>query len=118
MKQTTEQKTRAIIYGISIFFLGVLLAYGIVYKFPNVYQETITKIEKDVTVTDKGIADAVEKVYDSVIIVSTYKGNNLYSSGSGFLYKVDNKKTYVITNHHVVEAGDNFKISVNNYIII
>ena len=75
MKQTSEERTKNIIYGISIFFLGIFLAYGIVYKFPAIFQETITKIEKDVTVTDKGIADAVEKVYDSVIVVSTFKGD-------------------------------------------
>lgn len=114
MKQTSNQKTRMIIYGIALFFLGIFLAYGIMYKFPAIFQETITKIEKDVTVTDKGIADAVEKVYDSVIIVSTYKGDTQYSSGSGFLYKVDGKKTYIITNHHVVEGGDNYKVTYTN----
>lgn len=114
MKQTSNQKTRIIIYGIALFFLGIFLAYGIMYKFPAIFQETITKIEKDVTVTDKGIADAVEKVYDSVIIVSTYKGDTQYSSGSGFLYKVNGKKTYIITNHHVVEGGDNYKVTYTN----
>ena len=117
MKQTSDQKTRMIIYGIAIFLLGVFLAYGIVYKFPAIFQETITKIEKDVTVTDKGIADAVEKVYDSVIIVSTYKGDNQVSSGSGFIYKTDGNKAYIITNHHVVADGNNFKISYTNGVI-
>lgn len=114
MKQTSDKKTRIIIYGIALFFLGIFLAYGIIYKFPAIFQETITKIEKDVTVTDKGIADAVEKVYDSVIIVSTYKGDTQYASGSGFLYKVDDNKTYIITNHHVVSGGDNYKVTFTN----
>lgn len=111
MKQNSDKKTRIIIYTIFGILLGVFLAYGIVYKFPTLFQETITKIEKDVTVTDKGIADAVEKVYDSVIIVSTYRNNNLYASGSGFVYKVDDDKTYIITNHHVIADGDKFEIS-------
>ena len=114
MKQTADQRTRNIIYGVSLFLLGILLAYGIMYKFPEVFQETITKIEKDVTVTDKGIADAVEKVYDSVIIVSTYENNKQISSGSGFLYKTDDDKTYIITNHHVVDGGDSFKVTYTN----
>lgn len=111
MKQNSDKKTRIIVYTIFGLFLGVFLAYGIIYKFPAIFQETITKIEKDVTVTDKGIADAVEKVYDSVIIVSTFKGNALYSSGSGFIYKIDNKTSYIITNHHVIADGDNFKVT-------
>ena len=111
MKQTTESRTRTVVYGIAVFFLGVFLTYGIIYKFPAIFQETITKIEKDVTVTDEGIADAVEKVYDSVVVISTYNGNTQYSSGSGFIYKIDNKKTYIITNYHVISGGDNFKIT-------
>lgn len=111
MKQNANSKTRIVVYTIFILLLGVLLAYGIIYKFPALFQETITKIEKDVTVTDKGIADAVEKVYDSVIIVSTYKGDKLYASGSGFVYKSENDKFYIITNNHVIADGDNYKIT-------
>ncbi len=111
MKQNSDKKTRMIVYTIFILFLGVFLAYGIIYKFPAIFQETITKIEKDVTVTDKGIADAVEKVYDSVIIVSTYKGESLVASGSGFIYKNEDNSFYIITNHHVIADGDNYKIT-------
>ncbi len=111
MKQNSNKKTRIVVYTIFILFLGVFLAYGIMYKFPAIFQETVTKIEKDVTVTDKGIADAVEKVYNSVIIVSNYRGDTLYASGSGFIYKEDDKKFYVITNHHVIADGDNFKVT-------
>ena len=68
MKQNTGNKTRIVIYTIFILFLGVFLACGFIYKFPAIFQETVTKIEKDVTVTDEGIADAVDKVFDSVVI--------------------------------------------------
>lgn len=111
MKQKTDSKTRLVVYTIFILLLGVLITYGIIYKFPELFQETITKIERDVTVTDEGIADAVEKVYDSVIIISTYKGEKLYASGSGFVYKKENDKFYIITNHHVIADGDNYKIT-------
>ncbi len=114
MKQNSDRKTRIIIYSIAVFFLGVFLTYGIMYKFPAIFQETITKIEKDVTVTDEGIADAVEKVYDSVLIVSTYNNNTLYASGSGFIYKVDDNTSYIITNHHVIADGNNFKVTYTN----
>lgn len=114
MKQNSDKKTRLIVYTLFGIFVGVFLAYGVMYKFPAIFQETITKIEKDVTVTDEGIADAVEKVYDSVIVVSTYKDTTLYSSGSGFIYKIDDKKAYVITNNHVIENGNKFKITYTN----
>jgi len=111
MKQNSDKRTRTVVYTILILMLGVFLTYGFIYKFPAMFQETITRIEKDVTVTDKGIADAVEKVYDSVVIVSNYKNEQLYSSGSGFVYKVDGKKTYIITNHHVIADGTKFEVT-------
>ena len=51
--------------------------------------------EKEVTITDKGIADAVEVVYDSVVIVKTYRRNQLYATGTGFVYKKNNGKAYL-----------------------
>lgn len=114
MKQNSDKKTRVIVYTLFGIFLGVFLAYGIMYKFPAIFQETITKIEKDVTVTDKGIADAVEKVYDSVVIISTYKNDMVYSSGSGFIYKTDGNISYIITNHHVIASGNSYKVTYTN----
>lgn len=114
MKQNSDKKTRIVVYTILILLLGAFLAYGIIYKFPTLFQETITKIERDVTVTDKGIADAVEKVYNAVVVVSNYKGDTPYASGSGFVYKSDDKNFYIITNHHVVSGGDNFKITYSD----
>jgi serine protease Do len=111
MKQNSKRKTRVIVYTLFGVLLGVFLTYGILYKFPKVFQETITKIEKDVTVTDEGIADAVEKVYNYVVVISTYKKETQYASGSGFIYKVDNKEMYIITNYHVIAEGDNFKVT-------
>ena len=52
--------------------------------FPTTITESVTKLEKDVTVTDTGIADAVEKVYNAVVIVSTYKDDAYIASGYGF----------------------------------
>ena len=66
MKQDANKITKIVIYGLFIFFIIVLIIYGIIYKFPKVIDETVTRVEKEVTVTDVGIADAVEKVYDKV----------------------------------------------------
>ena len=32
----------------------------------------------------------------------------------GFLYKTEDDKTYIITNHHVVDGGDAFKVTYTN----
>ena len=96
---------------IGTFILGITGAFLIIDKYPSKFYETITKLEKDVTITENGIADAVDKVYDSVIVVSTYKQNQLIGTGSGFIYKTNESEAYLITNHHVVDGGNSFKIT-------
>lgn len=79
----------------------------------NAIQGTST-VEKSVTVTDTGIADAVEKVYDSVVVIETYVNGKAYASGTGFVFKTDNKYGYIITNHHVVANANSFKVTFTN----
>lgn len=81
--------------------------------FPDLASSTvmnITKTEKEVTITDAGIADAVEKVYDSVVTIKTYKNGVVYSTGTGFVYKKNNNKYYMITNYHVIQDGNKIGI--------
>lgn len=96
---------------IVIFFIGCLVMYGVIYFFPTSITESITKVEKDVTVTDTGIADAVEKVYDAVVVVSTYKDNTYYASGTGFVYYKEGNKYFILTNHHVIENGNKVTVT-------
>ena len=109
-----ENSLIKIIAPIIVFFIGCGAMYGLIYAFPGVFSTNTTKLEKNVTITDEGIADAVEKVYDSTVIITTYKGDTKYASGSGFIYEIDGKKAYIITNHHVVADGDNYKIKFTN----
>ena len=109
-----NNKLKTIIIAIVLFFLGVGTMYAIIYFFPTSLTTIMTRVEKDVTVTDKGIADAVEKVYDSVVVVKTYKDNQVYSSGTGFVYKTEKDKAYILTNTHVIENGDNIKVVFTN----
>ena len=110
MKKTLKILMKVLLF-IGVFILGVLFTFWIIDKYPNKFYESVTKLEKDVTITDSGIADAVEKVYDSVIVVSTYKQNQVIGTGSGFIYNTKDKETYLITNHHVIDGGNIFKIT-------
>lgn len=96
---------------IMVLFIGALIMYAVVYFFPTSITENVTKLEKDVTVTDTGIADAVEKVYDSVVIVSTYKDNVYSASGTGFVYQKEDNKYYILTNHHVIDGGNKVTVT-------
>ena len=109
-----NNKLNTVIISIITFFIGAAAMYAIVYFFPASLTTITTRLEKDVTVTDKGIADAVEKIYDSVVVVKTYKNNKLYSSGTGFVYKTEKDTAYILTNAHVIESGDEIKVVFTN----
>ena len=90
-----------------------LFALFYIYVLPHMLVETI-KYDKSVTITDSGIADAVEKVYDSVIVVETFSKGNIYATGTGFVFKTDDKYGYIITNNHVISSGDSVKVVFTN----
>ena len=47
------------------------------------------------------IYNRFNNVYNSVIYIEA-SNNEIINSGSGFVYKVSNKKNYIITSYHVV----------------
>lgn len=108
-----------LIYVVTIV-LSLMIGFGCTFALfkynPKLFgsNETITtnvtKTEKEVTVTDTGIADAVEKIYDSVVVVKNYVYNQLYSTGTGFIYKKDGNKYYLITNYHVIQEGNKVEV--------
>ena len=105
-----------IVFIVTIIFSVLLGAGGLLvfFKFnPEYIKDTVTNItksEKEVTVTDTGIADAVEKIYDSVVVVQNYKSNRLYATGTGFFYSKEGNKYYILTNQHVISGGDKVKV--------
>ena len=107
------KKTNLVLVFIITIILSVIVGAGsvlLLLKFkPNFFNNSvtnITKTQREVTVTDSGIADAVEKIYDSVVVVKTYVRNDIVSTGTGFVYKKNNNKYYFITNYHVIEDGE------------
>lgn len=63
----------------------------------------VVKCSDDITIDETGISVSVGKIYDAVVTVQNYQYNKLASSGSGFVYKKDDKYGYILTNHHVIE---------------
>ncbi len=57
---------------------------------------------------------AIDKIYDAVVVISVYENDKLQSTGSGFVYKVDNKYGYILTNEHVVEDSKDIKVTMSN----
>ena len=115
MKSKSSFKT---IIGIFIaFMLGGLLMYYIILN-----SNTLTigassvaggssgsncrACSSTVIVNDGSLSSAVEKVYDAVVMIRNYNGDQVISTGSGFVYKTDSKYGYVLTNHHVIDGAE------------
>jgi len=109
-----KNKTFSIVLIILAFFLGAGGMYILVNYSPYSVQTIVNKSEKEVTVTDTGIADAVEKLYDAVVVVGAYKNGMLASNGTGFVYDEDNKYAYILTNSHVIDGASSVKVKFTN----
>lgn len=109
------QKNKNVLISIIITFAICLGIFGLFYNYylKNLIVEK-TKLEKSVTVTDTGIADAVEKVYDSVVTIETYVNNRAYASGTGFVFKTEGDKAYILTNSHVISNSNSVKVTFTN----
>lgn len=76
-----------------------------------VSNETCTNCaEKTTIISNDGLSTSVEKVYNTVVMVKNYKKDTLTGSGSGVVYKKDDKYGYIITNYHVIEGATSTKI--------
>ena len=109
-----NKKFTHIIIIILAFFIGAGGMYILVNYAPKSVQTIVNKSEKEVTITDTGIADAVEKLYDAVVVVGAYKDGVLASNGTGFVYEEDDKNAYILTNAHVIDGATSVKVKFTN----
>ena len=79
----------------------------------NAQGVVVTKNETQVY--EKGsLAASVDKVYNAVYTVQCYQSGQLFSTGSGFIYKVDNNYGYILTNQHVVSGATTVNVVAND----
>ena len=116
-KGLNKAKKNINIVPIIIIIIVVVLAFWGTLFLINFFDNSTNNVNtgnKNVTVNDTGIADAVEKVYDSVVVVENYVNNSLYATGSGFVYKTDNSYGYILTNSHVINNATSIKLGFTN----
>ncbi len=115
MKEKDNKKglSVAIIVGIIVLLLVAIGDIVVNYvPLKDIFSKNVKYVtEKEVTVTDTGIRDAVSKLYNASVIVEVGSTKDKLSGwGSGFVYKKDSKYGYIFTNHHVVEGAKYIKI--------
>jgi len=98
-----------------ISFVGGLLGTYVVLTYFSEEGGTITTGLIELSETNS-ISSAVDKVYNSVVVVEGYAGGVLTSTGTGFAYKEDKKEDiiYVMTNNHVVADMDSIKLILSD----
>lgn len=107
-----KQKIIYITFIVLAFFIGVSGTVMIFHYFP--VTEEVNGTKENITIKEENtIKSAVNKVYDSVVLVKSYKRGQIIGTGTGFVYKKDVKYGYIITNHHVVDGADEVKIKNN-----
>ncbi len=106
------------VLNILMFFIALVLGGLIMFGMVKLFGKTTVKstettchaCPETVIVEDGNLSAAVEKVYNSSVMVKTFTNTKLIGSGSGFVYKIDEKNNYIITNHHVIKSGNAYKV--------
>ncbi|EZP74789.1 2-alkenal reductase [Parageobacillus genomosp. 1] len=82
-------------------------------KTPSVQQN----VSVDVT---SGVTKAIDKVSDAVVGIVNIQEASFWSQegeagvGSGVIYKKENGKAFIVTNHHVVENASQLEVSLKD----
>jgi serine protease Do len=95
------------------FFLGCVSSYLLISYFP-LKTQTIQKLVTEYKVEEAATSNAIDKIYDAVVVVETFANNRTSSTGTGFVYKKDNDKGYIITNNHVIDGADKVEVILTN----
>ncbi len=98
---------------ISTFFFGMAAMYLLISYFP-LKTETIEKIINKYEVEENSITGAIERVYDTVVVIESYSDSELVGTGTGFVYKIDSEKGYIMTSAHVISSGDNVSVTFSD----
>lgn len=99
-----------------VFLLAwnTFLTYKLMNLPGNVSKSENTTVNKVVTDFTTDITKVVEESEDKVVTISSYYHSKALGTGSGAIYKVNEKDVYVITNHHVIENGTDIMITFAN----
>ncbi len=78
-------------------------------------QKNTNQITKNINIVEENtIKEAIDKVYNAVVLIASYRLDGEGSVGSGFIYKTDDKYGYILTNNHVITKSDSISVMTND----
>ncbi|MDO4369066.1 MAG: trypsin-like peptidase domain-containing protein [bacterium] len=87
---------------------------GIIFSFCLVCFSMSNDKVKEVSTSDYNLNDGISNVYDSVVYIENYKNSKLRNSGTGFVYKKNDGRAFILTNYHVVEGNTSLKVTLSD----
>lgn len=99
------------------FVLGALIMFGLILATNNdvLVQKVTSENVKTTTLEETSdLKKAINNVYESAVYIEVLGDRGLSSSGSGFVYKTDNKNGYILTNYHVIEGGKKYIVTFSD----
>ena len=113
-KKSQNFFTSKIFLTICSFFIGAIIMYLLIINSnKNILVQKVTS-ETVKTTTIEEVSDlknAINNVYESTVYIEVSNNKGNISSGSGFVYKNDDKYGYILTNYHVIENGNKYIIT-------
>ena len=89
--------------------ISAIVAVILYLKYYPIESKVITETVNKNIVSEKGIEEAISGVYDAVVTVQSYSNEKLIGTGSGFIYKKEDKG-YILTNNHVIDDASSYKV--------
>ncbi len=109
--------TVRIIIAVCAFVLGAVIMWGLIITGRGglLKQKVVSENVKTTTVEEiSDFKNAIKNVYDSVVYIEVSGPKISGASGSGFVYKKDDKYGYILTNYHVIEDATKFVVTFND----
>lgn len=93
---------------IIVFVFGILLTIFVVSSLGGFSSKSVTPV------SDNGIGEGISNIYDATVYIENYKDKKVHVTGTGFVYKKDSGKAYILTNYHVVANNSYLKVVLSN----
>ena len=112
-----KEKTKSILTIIITFIVGVM---GTLFtlKMCGLLDKKVVEVDrtvKTVSITETNtIKESVDKIYNAVVYIESLKNGVAKGSGSGFVYKTDDKYGYLLTNQHVISGQEKINVLFTN----
>ena len=109
LKKIKNNKYKEPIIIVTSFFLGGLFTTFLLRFTPIAGNNYVITKDKTKIYEKSSLSKSVEKIYDAVVDIEGYRNDDVNSTGTGFVYKVEGNYGYIFTNEHVLSDSDKIK---------